>query len=36
VWALVLLRLRGEVVRPRAIVGAVIAIVGVGLLATGR
>jgi drug/metabolite transporter (DMT)-like permease len=36
VWALMLLRLRGDVVPARAVVGAVIAIVGVGLLATGR
>ena len=36
VWALVLLRLRGESVQGRAAVGAIIAIVGVGLLATGR
>jgi drug/metabolite transporter (DMT)-like permease len=36
VWALALLRLRGESVPVRAVVGAVIAIVGVGLLATGR
>ena len=35
VWALVLLRLRGESVPVRAVVGAVVAIVGVGLLATG-
>jgi len=36
VWALMLLRLRGDVVPARAVVGAVTAIVGVGLLATGR
>jgi drug/metabolite transporter (DMT)-like permease len=36
VWALVLLRLRGDVVPARAVVGALVAIVGVGLLASGR
>lgn len=36
VWALALLRLRGDVVPARAVVGAVTAIVGVGLLASGR
>jgi drug/metabolite transporter (DMT)-like permease len=36
VWALMLLRLRGDVVPARAVVGAVVAIVGVGLLASGR
>lgn len=35
VWALLLVRLRGEAVAPRAIIGAALAIVGVGLLATG-
>jgi hypothetical protein len=35
VWALVLLRLRGESVQGRAAVGAIIAIIGVGLLAAG-
>ncbi len=36
VWALVLLRLRGETVSVRAMVGAVLAIVGVSLLTLGR
>lgn len=36
VWALVLLRLRGETVSVRALVGAVLAIVGVSLLTLGR
>lgn len=35
VWALLLVRLRGEAVAPRAVIGAALAIVGVGLLATG-
>jgi drug/metabolite transporter (DMT)-like permease len=36
VWALVLLRLRGEAVSLRAVLGAVVAIAGVSLLTLGR